>query len=103
MQENVKGIIKSREIIQKLARKEMKVSFGENDENLENFKAWVGDKEVFGVISKGLGESKYSRLSASLQAKVYKNCSMEDMARSAVLRMNSPPIAESPEEAMFTC
>lgn len=86
--ENAKGMNKSWEIIQEHTRKDIRVIFEGKDGNFEGgLETWIGDKEILGVISKGIGE-KYPTMSANLQAKVYKNWPKEHLDRSAVLRVN---------------
>ncbi len=81
------GLSNSWKAIQELNQKGMKVSFREK-EHFKDVKAWVGDKELFGVMSKSLDESRYPTLPPSIVKRLYTNWSEDDIHRSAVLRMN---------------
>ncbi|KAH9908419.1 hypothetical protein F4778DRAFT_795844 [Xylariomycetidae sp. FL2044] len=70
------------------SRKAMKV-VSEGGERLEDTKAWVGDQQLFRMMSKRLDESTYPSLSSNLiRDRLYKNWSLEEINHSAVLRMN---------------
>lgn len=88
---HARGAAVSWDVIQKLNRKGMKVSFGSSDGGGDRFrdvKAWVGDQELFRALSKALGESVYPNLTPSLASRVYRNWPLDDVRQSAVLRMS---------------
>ncbi|KAI1323372.1 hypothetical protein F5Y16DRAFT_425242 [Xylariaceae sp. FL0255] len=91
VRENAYGLSKTWEIIQTINKKGLKVSLGKYDNSQnEGVKSWVGDKELFRVISKTLGESfAYPIFDEKSVAQVYKNWNEEDMKQCAVVRLAS--------------
>ncbi|KAI0849444.1 hypothetical protein F5Y00DRAFT_269426 [Daldinia vernicosa] len=89
LRKNATGLVQSWGVIQKVCRKGMKVSSEKDNEQYKDARAWIGDKELFNVMSRTLDESSYPHLSPSLAQKVYKNWPVADKSTSAVIRMNN--------------
>ncbi|KAJ9157828.1 hypothetical protein NKR23_g50 [Pleurostoma richardsiae] len=96
LQRRAQGLAGAWAIIKKHCRKPMKTFFSEGDERYNKIKARAGDQELFRVMSREFGSCQYRFLRQPLAEKLYKNCSAEDVGRSAVLRMNAAPVRSKP-------
>ena len=92
VRENAEGAGAAWDVIQRVARKGMKVSLGRRDPLIygldDGLRAWVGDQQIFRVLSKDIDKSIYPHLPAPLARQVYANWPLADVDRAAVLRMN---------------
>ncbi|XXH01861.1 hypothetical protein Hte_008223 [Hypoxylon texense] len=85
VREQASKLVLSWKVIQKVNRQSVKIS-SENDPT--DKKVWVGDKELFNVVSKSKGESTYPNLAVSTLQQVYKNWPKEDVNSSLTVSTN---------------
>ncbi|KAI8963497.1 hypothetical protein F5Y11DRAFT_356297 [Daldinia sp. FL1419] len=90
--ENATYMKKSWNVIQSISRKGMKASFGKSRKEFAGVKAWVGDKELFNVLSKDFSDGTHPHVSPPVLETFYKNWSSDDKQKSAVARMNGANI-----------
>ncbi|KAI0179859.1 hypothetical protein GGR52DRAFT_587363 [Hypoxylon sp. FL1284] len=88
VRENATGLVQSWQAIQKVTRQAANIP-SESDSNANlGKKAWIGDKELFNVVSKAMGESAYPNLSMASLQNAYRNWSKEDFNQSRTVRTN---------------